>query len=312
MLTPTARGPLSEAVLAAMRSADTTGAAGPPEPDSADDAQITLWSLFGLHHRGFDDVADELEWDPRLIAVRRRLEQDLEHELRQRAPDFPEPGGFAEDFFAFVADHDGPSVVSHLQRSATDGQMREFLRHRSIYTLKESDHTMWTIPRLSNPVKAAVVELQYDEYGGGDPHRLHAHLFARGLQESGLSGQYGAYIDDAPLEILEQDNVMSMLGLNRRLRAASLGFLAAFEATSSAPARKIARGLERLGFPAEMIRYYTEHVEADAVHEQLAIRNICGTLLEDEPDQHENVYFGAWTSLHMDDRYAERMLGEWT
>lgn len=312
MLTPTARGPLSEAVLAVMRSADATGPPEFPEAGSPDDAQITLWSLFALHHRGFDDVSEGLEWDPRLLALRRGLEQDFEHELRERAPDVPEPGDFAEDFFAFVADHDGPSVVSHLQRCATDEQMRQFLRHRSICTLKESDHTMWTIPRLSNPVKAAVVELQYDEYGGGDPHRLHAHLFARGLEASGLSGEYGAYIDHAPLDVLEQDNVMSMLGLNRRLRAASLGFLAGFEPTSSAPSRRIARGLERLGFPAEMIGYYTEHVEADAVHEQLAIRTVCGTLLEEEPEQCDNVYFGAWASLHMDDRYAERMLGEWT
>lgn len=311
MLTPTARGPLSEAVLAAMRSADTAGVTALPDIGGADDAQIALWSLFALHHRGFDDVADELEWDPHLIAVRRRLEEDLERELRGRAPEFPEPGDFANDFFAFVAEHDGPSVVSHLQRSATDEQMRQFLRHKSIYTLKESDHTTWTIPRLPNPVKAAVMELQYDEYGAGNPNRLHAHLFARGLEESALSPEYGAYIDDAPLEILEQDNVMSMLGLNRRLRAASLGFLAAFEATSSAPSRKVARGLERLGFPAEIIEYYTEHVEADAVHEQLAVRNICGALLDEDPGQYENVYFGAWASMHVDDRYAARMLKEW-
>ena len=105
---------------------------------------------------------------------------------------------------------------------------------------------------------------------------------------------------------------MSMLGLNRRLRAASLGFLAAFETTSSSPSRKIARGLERLEFPAEIVEYYTEHVEADAVHGQLAVRSVCGTLLEQEPGQYENVYFGAWASMHVDDRYAERMLAEWT
>lgn len=312
MLTPTARGPLSEAVLTVMRSAETANLADSPEADCAEDTQITLWSLFELHHHGFDDVADELEWDPHLIAVRRRLEHDFERELRDRAPEFPEPGDFAEDFFAFVAGHDGPSVASHLQRAATEHQMLQFLRHRSIYTLKESDHTTWTIPRLPHAVKAAVMELQYDEYGGGDPSRLHAHLFARGLEESGLSPAFGAYIDEVPLEILEQDNVMSLFALNRRLRAASLGFLGAFEATSSSPSRKISKGLERLGFPAEIIHYYTEHVEADSVHEQLAIRNICGTLLDEEPGQYENVYFGAWASLHMDDRYAERMLAAWS
>lgn len=312
MLTPTARGTLSEAALDALRTGNTAGAATLPPADDADDAQITLWSLFELHHRGFDDVADELEWDPQLIALRRRLEQELEEELRERAPEPPAPGDFAEDFFAFIAAHDGPSAAAHLHRAATKEQALQFLRHKSIYTLKESDHTTWTIPRLSYPVKAAVVELQYDEYGGGNPQRLHANLFAKGLAASGLSAEYGAYIDDAPLAVLEQNNVMSMLGLNRRLRAASLGFLAAFEATSSAPSRKIARGLQRLDFPAEMIEYYTEHVEADAVHEQLAVRTICGVLLEEEPEQYENVYFGAWASLHVEDRYAEHVLEEWS
>ena len=311
MLTPSARGPLSECVLESLRTGDTSRVADAPEAGSAADAQITLWALYEQHYRGFEDVAGELEWDPQLIAVRRRLEQDFERELRARTPGLPGPGNFAEDFFAFVADHDGPSLAAHIHRSATADQVREFLRHKSIYHLKESDHTTWVIPRLSDPVKAAVMELQYDEYGGGNPHRLHAHLFAQGLAASGLSDEYGAYIDEVPVEVLEQNNAMSLFGLNRRLRAASLGFLAAFEATSSSPSRKIAGGLERLGFPAEMVEYYTEHVEADAVHEQLAVRTICGALLAEEPSLHDDIFFGAWTSLDQDDRYAERMLGAW-
>ncbi len=156
------------------------------------------------------------------------------------------------------------------------------------------------------------MELQYDEYGAGNPHRLHAHLFAKGLAASGLDSEYGAYLDEAPLEVLMQNNVMSLFGLNRRLRAASLGFHAAFEATSSAPSRKIARGLQRLDFPPEMVEYYTEHVEADSVHEQLAVRTMCGTLIEEEPEQHANVWFGAWAYLHVEDLYGERMLTEWS
>lgn len=74
-----------------------------------------------------------------------------------------------------------------------------------------------------------MVELQYDEYGGGTPHRLHANLFAKGLAASGLCAEYGAHIDEAPLAVFEQNNVMSLLGLNRHLRAASLGFLATGE-----------------------------------------------------------------------------------
>ena len=302
---------MSECVFGALHSGNTTNLDTAPEPDGPEDAQLTLWVLYELHHRGFDDVSDELEWDPRLIGVRRGLETDFEQTLRARTPQLPEPGAFSETFFDFVANHEGPSLSSHIHRSATKEQLYEFFRHKSIYHLKESDHATWVIPLVSDPVKAAVAELQYDEYGAGDPNRLHATLFARGLEASGLDATYGAYINEAPLEILEQNNAMSLFGLNRRLRAASLGFLAAFEATSSVPSRRIAQGLDRLGFPAEMREYYTEHVEADAVHEQLAVRTICGVLIDEEPELHHDVFFGAWTSMDLEDGYAERSLQKW-
>ena len=170
---------------------------------------------------------------------------------------------------------------------------------------------MWAVPRLPTAPKAALVELLYDEYGTGDPNRLHAHLFGRGLAACGLSDTYGAYIDEASLEVLEENNAMSMFGLNRRMRAAAVGHLAAFEATSSLPSRRIAQGLSRLDFPDEMVDYYLEHVEADAVHEQLAVANICATLIERDPDLHDDVFFGAFTCLDQAGRFARRMLTQW-
>ena len=118
-------------------------------------------------------------------------------------------------------------------------------------------------------------------------------------------------LDEVPLEVLEQNNAMSLLGLHRRLRGAALGHLAAFEATSSMPSRRMAQGLERLGFPAEIVGYYTEHVEADAVHEQLAARTICGRLVELEPALADEVFFGAFTCLDLEDRFARWMLAQW-
>ena len=51
--------------------------------------------------------------------------------------------------------------------------------HRSAYQLKEADPHSWALPRLSGPPKAALVEVQADEYGGGRPERIHAELFAK-------------------------------------------------------------------------------------------------------------------------------------
>ncbi len=102
---------------------------------------------------------------------------------------------------------------------------------------------------------------------------------------------------------------MSLFGLNRRLRGAAMGHLAAFEMTSSLPSRKMSQGLDRLGLGGAMTAYYDEHVEADAIHEQLAARDICGTLAEDEPDQAAEILFGAFTCLDLEARFATALLG---
>jgi hypothetical protein len=312
MLVPKPRGALSGVLFEALRNTaaswdDVLGTA----PDHDDDAQIALWTLYELHYRGFNDVDDVLEWQPEPLQLRHVLEQPFEARLRERydAPDVMAP--FADSFFDYVASHDGRSLASFVQRDANAEQVRELLSVRTIYHLKESDPSAWLVPRLTVEPQAALMELQFDEYGAGDPNRLHAHLFARGLEASGLRSEYGACIDDVPREVLEQNNAMSMFGLHRRLRGAALGHLAAFEATSSLPSRRMARGLDRLGFPAEMIGYYDEHAEADAVHEQLAVRVVCGSLLDAEPALADDVFFGAFTCLDLEDRFAGAMLEAW-
>nr|WP_295656244.1 iron-containing redox enzyme family protein [uncultured Nocardioides sp.] len=286
----------------------------PPLPQFADDAAdaaLSLWVLHELSYRGFEDVDDEAEWDLVALGVRRTLERELEQRLRDRWPGNPAGGYDPDDLLAFVEADDGPSLSSYIQKKATREETLELLRQRSVYHLKEADPSAWTVPRLPVRAQAALVELQFDEYGDGDPNRLHSHLFARGLDAEGLRSERGAYIDEATPETLEMNNAMSLFGLHRRLRGAAMGHLAAFEASSSLPSRKMAQGLERLGFNDQLVGYYTEHIEADAVHEQLAARGICGTLAEDEPAQADGIWFGAFTCLDLEARFARSMFERW-
>jgi Iron-containing redox enzyme len=311
MQTPRPRGPLSEALLGALRAgSDDFYPVLAVGPSKGEDAALALWVLYELHYRGFDDVRDDLEWDPQLLRLRAALEHDLEARLRER---FTPPAGlgFTADFFDWLAAQDGLSLAAYVHREADREQALDLLRARSIYHLKESDPVAWVVPRLGSRPKAALMELQFDEYGGGDPNRLHHRLFELGMEASGLDPSYGAYLDDVPVEVLDQNNAMSLFGLHRRLRAAALGHLAAFEATSSMPSRRMAQGLERLGFPPEITAYYAEHVEADAVHEQLAVRTILGALLEEEPGLEEDAWFGAFTCLDLEDRFARAMFDRW-
>ena len=284
MLRPKPRGDVSQSVFDALAAGSVDRLALLAlRPTDADDLHIALWAMYELSYRGFDDVDDAQEWDPGILGLRRRLEQEFEQTLRDRYTASTMADPFADALFDLIEADDGPSLATFIRQDADRDQALELLCHRSIYHLKEADPVAWLIPRLSTPVKAALMELQYDEYGCGDPNRLHSGLFARGMAASGLNPAYGAYIDDAPVEVLEQNNAMSLFGLHRRLRGAALGHLGAFEATSSLPSRRMAQGLTRLDFSDEMIGYYREHVEADAVHEQVAIRRICATLVDEEP-----------------------------
>ena len=308
---PSPRGPLTETLFSALRSGDDFFAVLTALPDAQpDDAALALWVLHQLHYRDLTGVPDDLEWDPQLLRLRALLERDLEQRLRSRFT-APEGLAFVDDFFDWVADHDGASIAAHVHRDATREQVLELTRIRSLYHLMESDPTVWVLPRLGVRAKAGLMELLYDEYGAGDPNRLHHHLWARGMEASGLDSSYGAYIDDAPLEILEQNNAQSLFGLHRRLRGSAIGHLAAFEATSSLPSSRMVQGLERLSFPQEFVDYYAEHVEADAVHEQLAVHVIAGGLLADEPDLERDLWFGAFTALDLEDRVARAVLARW-
>jgi hypothetical protein len=85
-----------------------------------------------------------------------------------------------------IEEDDGPSLSQHLERRGTREEFSEFLIHRSAYQLNEADPLSWAIPRLDGPPKATLVEVQADEYGGGDPTRIHARLFAETMDALGL------------------------------------------------------------------------------------------------------------------------------
>ncbi len=313
MMLPKPRGALGADVFEALRSDPSELQLSPPSPsEGPGDESLALWALYELHYRGFEDVDDGLEWHPELVRVRGALERDLEARLRSRWSG-PVPGGdLAEAFFTFVADHDGPSLARHVQTRATEEQVLDLLRARSVFHLKEADPIAWSVPRLPVAPKAGLVEVLYDEYGAGDPNRLHHHLFARGMESVGLRSEYGAYVDDVPAAVLEQNNAMSLFGLHRRLRGAALGHFAAFEATSSEPSRRMADGLERHGMNGAMVDYYTEHVTADAAHEQVAVRTVCGALVAAEPGLREDVFLGAFTCLDLEERVARELLDRWS
>jgi hypothetical protein len=318
MKLPLERGPISRHVINSLtRSHDVARpvAAGATQVIEDQDAQLALWTLYELHYRGFEGVADDREWDLGLLGLRRTLESRFESELRDAIAPMLRAltsDDVSEQIVELVDADDSPSTAAFLHREASRDQVIDFLRERSVQQLKESDPQSFVLPRIGGSAKVALAELQYDEYGGGRPERLHATLYADALRAAGLDNRYGAYIDEVSALSLASANVMSLFGLNRRLRGAAMGHLAAFEATSSVPSRRIAAGIERVGLPDAVAAYFHEHVEADAVHEQVALRDICGNLVAAEPELHDDVLVGAASCLYLAAQSGQELLERWS
>ena len=313
-----ARGPLSEALLAALHQAPGTPIAAPrvdpADPLADDDFQLALYLAYELHYRGLPGVDDRWEWDPELLTFRAELEATFERALFAAVgppSDGVDAGEMDLALRAIAEADDSPSLSRHLERDGTLEQYREFLVHRSAYQLKEADPHSWALPRLHGRPKAAMVEIQADEYGGGRPESIHAQLFADTLDALELDSRYGAHLEHIPGVTLATVNLMSLCGLHRRRRGAIVGHLAVFEMTSAVPNRRYGNGLRRLGFSGAATEFFDEHVSADAVHESIALVDLAGGLAAQEPELAPDILWGARALVLVEGLWAAHVLGAW-
>lgn len=309
------RGPLSAAVLAALGS--EPGTAVPPvdvassDPLVDEDLQLALYCCYELHYRGTPGVAAGWEWDPGLLTLRARMEQVFESALRDEVGDLTPTGDITTWLQSLLAD-DGPSTSRWCAERATYEQVCEEAVHRSLYQRKEADPHSWLFPRLDGPAKAALVEIQADEYGHGVLEDIHHELFGTTMERLGLDRTYNAYVDVVPATGLATVNIISMFGLHRRLLGAAVGHLALFEMSSVPVMANHDAALRRLGFDSWTRLYYATHVVADARHQTVAATGLAGGLVVEDPRQEVEVMFGAVALDALESRTTERLLGAWS
>jgi hypothetical protein len=310
---PRARGPITRRLFDALRGAPRQlGWTADADSATPDDLHLALYCAYELHYRGLPGVHPDWEWEPSLLGAVRPLERRLEAELRAAAgPVGTDPGAVAGELWRLAGADRGPSLSAWVAERATLVHVRELAVHRSAYQLKEADPHTWAIPRLPGPAKAVMVAIQADEYGNGSGPQMHAALFADTMDSLGLDHSPHAYLDRLPAVTLATTNVITLFGLHRRLRGALVGHLALFEMTSTGPMARYARGLERLGVPPSGRRFYDVHVQADQVHQHLAVDGMVGGLLAHEPELAADVVFGARALRTVEAEFSAHLLGCW-
>lgn len=315
---PAAHGPLSIAVrrtLTGSASRNQLARISASVRDSDPyglDLQLALFMCYELHYRGFAGVDATWEWNPALLHLRAELEHAFLAGVRRDVGHIgPDDTSTIEMDALSVEPIDGTGPSHYLRDTGSWQQMREYFAHRSLYHLKEGDPHAWAIPRLTGAAKAAFVAVEFDEYGAGEGSRLHQQLFADLLAAADLDSTYLGYIDAVPAESLTVVNLMSLFGLHRWLRGAAIGHFAATEITSPPGSRRMVEALQRMNAPSACIAFYSEHVEADAVHEQVVRHDVIGDLVAREPNLDRDVVFGMRAHAVVENRLAGTIMASW-
>ena len=277
-------------ISAFQRQPGTLGATPPVSGIDAlsdDDFSLALYLCYEVHYQAVTDAG--WEWDPDLLKFRAELECVFEDRLRDEVAD----------------------IKAHLLESGTLDQLCEFCVHRSAYQLKEADPHTFGIPRLTGEAKAAMVEIQFEEYGSGNAAEMHSVLFGNTMRALNLDDSYGSYVEVLPGVTLATVNLVSMFALHRRWRAALVGHLAVFEMTSVEPMARYSSALDRFGIGPEGRRFYDVHVKADERHAVIARDRMVAGLIRAEPELGPDVLFGAAAVLMLEQRFSAHLLDAW-
>lgn len=315
-LLPWPRGPLSASVISALQREPGTLGATPPvtglDALSDNDFCLALYLCYEVHYRGLADA--DWEWDPGLLRFRAELEHVFEDRLRDEvSPSSPlYPHEVAPTLDALIRSSLDPSLSTYLSEAGTLEQLREFCVHRSAYQLKEADPHTFGIPRLTGEAKAAMAQIQYDEYGSGDAAQMHSTLFGNTMTALGLDASHGSYIEILPGVTLATVNLVSMFAFHRRWRAALVGHLAVNEMTSAESMGRYSQALERLGVHASGRHFFDVHAEVDAHHAEIARDRMVAGLVSAEPLLGSDLLFGAGAVLMLEQRFGSHLLDAWS
>lgn len=313
---PQFRGPLSDALIQRLQGqpGPLGGLVEADDPWFGEDSQLALYLCFELSYRGFAGVDVAWESEPTLIGLRDRLAGHFMSAITCEVgpPGELTPAEVVVELQRLASDDEGPSPSEWLLEHGTPAQMREFLVHRSAYQLKEADQHTWAIPRLpAGQAKSAFIKIQSDEYGNGEPGQSHQELFGATLRSLELDDHYGGYLDRIPAVTLATVNLLSIFGSAQRWLGACVGHLALFEMTSIGPMGRYATAIRRMTKGAEGPHFYDVHVEADAVHQELALHDMVTPLLVQMPELTQDVVFGARALTLVERAFSEHVVTSW-
>jgi hypothetical protein len=142
----------------------------------------------------------------------------------------------------------------------------------------------------------------WDEMGRGREPAMHGPLLAQLARSLDVDAEPKGIVWEA----LALGNLLVALALDRRYAYHSAGALGAIELTAPTRVAYVDRGLQRLGIPKSLRRYFTLHATLDVKHSQAWNQEVLFTLVAEEPRAARAIAEGALMRLNAGARCFER------
>jgi hypothetical protein len=158
-----------------------------------------------------------------------------------------------------------PSPASQwLAHEMSREQLQMLMSEYAIDGLTEAIAMFAIIPRLQGTAQSAVMRVLIDEFGCGNPQRVHSELFRKLLHELALPDDLQVYLGTVNEESLAFVNLYHYLTKRAPHVDWYLGALAYTEMVIPVSFAGFATACQRLGIRHRA--YFTEHIHIDAYH----------------------------------------------
>jgi hypothetical protein len=225
----------------------------------------------------------ELAEQAELALQEGRWLEEMRASVSVRAAEAPrDPAGFIAWFEEL--DRTGPGqgdpLFPWLADTATAEEFRWFLTQEVAGEAGFEDLTAITQVRLPQRPKLELARNYWDEMGRGKPKGMHGPMLEVLAQRLELTPS----LETTVWESLALANTMAGLAANRRYAYQSVGAMGVIEQTAPGRAVLVAKGLKRLGVPAEDRHYFDLHSILDVKHSLAWNAEAAYPLVEMNPD----------------------------
>jgi len=207
------------------------------------------------------DIADQAD----LLVEEGHWIEEMRQQVTARAAEAPrDSDGFVVWFEEL--DRSGPGqgdlLFPWLAETATMEEMRWFLTQEVAGEAGFEDLAAITQVRMPQRAKLEIARNYWDEMGRGNPKGMHGPMLELLAHRLGLTPS----VDTTVWESLALANTMAALAGSRRYAYHSVGAMGVIEQTAPGRAALVAKGLKRLGVPANDRHYFDLHSVLDVKH----------------------------------------------